>query len=271
MATLSITTAWNETTQFVQRESRLLFPIAFLLIALPAGIIQLFMPTPGAPPSEVFAALALVIPLALIGGILGMIGTIALSYLALRPGASVGEALQAGGRRFIFLFVAWLLIGIAAALALIPFVVVAALTSGQAAQPNQLSPAAALLLLVYFAGFLAVWIRLMLTTPIAAVEKAGPIEMLTRSWNLTRGHFWRLLGFAILFALAAGIAIFAISAIVGIVIFLIAGPPLPGTTSMILVLLVWAILQSAASVLAATLISRIYAQLSGFGREGVFT
>ena len=44
MANLSITTAWNETASFVQREARLLFPIAFLLIALPGGLFQMMLP-----------------------------------------------------------------------------------------------------------------------------------------------------------------------------------------------------------------------------------
>ena len=46
MANLSITEAWNETVAFVTREAHLLFPVSFLLIALPAGLAQLLAPVP---------------------------------------------------------------------------------------------------------------------------------------------------------------------------------------------------------------------------------
>ena len=77
MANLSITTAWNETASFVQREARLLFPIAFLLIALPGGLLQMLMPAtvPGQPPE--FGAWLLIVP---VGIIAGMIGSISISF-----------------------------------------------------------------------------------------------------------------------------------------------------------------------------------------------
>src|SRR5688572_25228939 len=106
MARLSITTAWNESAEFVRREARLLFPVAFLLVSLPGLVLQLAMPAvePGqaTPPGPWLALL----PVALS---LGLIGTLAISFLALRPGASVGEALQRGLRRFLFLLGASLL------------------------------------------------------------------------------------------------------------------------------------------------------------------
>jgi len=47
-----------------------------------------------------------------------------------------------------------------------------------------------LLLMTLFFGA-----RLLLTIPIAVIEHAGAGKSIVRSWNLTRGSFWRALGF----------------------------------------------------------------------------
>lgn len=269
MANLSITEAWNETADFVRREARLLFPVAFLLVALPGAVLQLFMPQPPAPGELPDAGLWLVfLPLA---AMLAMIGTIALNYLALRPGASVGEALQVGARRFIFLFAASLLVALAAIVLAIPLIVVAgglAFAAGPAAAGS--AALASLLLVAMIVAMLAIWARLLLMTPVAAVEEAGPIRIIRRSWDLTRGHFWRLLAFALLVLVAAGVAMGVVSLLVGIVVTLLAGPPEPLTLSAILMALVAALLQALFTMIFATLIARIYTQLAGQPRSDVF-
>ena len=267
MAQLSINEAWNETAAFVKREARLLFPIAFLLVALPGAVLQLAMPqpAPGEPPEP--GLWLLMVPVAVA---LGMAGTIALSYLALRSGASVAEALQVGARRFLILLGASLLVGLAAAAVAIPVIIVigaAAFAGGSAAAAAGVAVLGALVALVLL---LALWVRLMLMTPVAAVEPGGPIALIRRSWALTSGHFWRLLGFALLALVAAMVAMAAVTAVVGLVILLLAGPAEPNSLSMILLLLVSALLQAVISMLLATMIARIYAQLSGFGTRDVF-
>lgn len=268
MARLSITEAWNETAAFVRDEARLLFPIAFLLVALPGGVLQLFMPpppAPGAPPP--LGAWLLIMPLSVVAA---MIGTIALSYLALRPGASVGEALLVGARRFIFLLAATLLVALAAILAAIPLFALGALAFTGGATPEALAGFSLLVLLVVLLGMLALWVRLMLMTPVTAVEDAGPIGIIRRSWELTRGHFWRLLGFVLLVFVAALIVMAAVSAVAGILVMLLLGPPEPLTLSAILVVLVGSLMQALFSMIFATLIARIYVQLAGFASPDVF-
>lgn len=272
MATLSITRAWNETVAFMQRESRLVLPIAFLLVSLPGAALQYAMPTPepGAPIDLAgwmrdIRTVMLFLPVV---AILSLIGTIAINHLAIKPGRSVAEALQVGARRFIFLFLAWLLLALVAMVACLPL---ALLVKGQGFGAGQ-APGGLFLLavLVYFLLILAASIRLILTTPVCAAESAGPIAILTRSWELTRGHFWRLLGFVLLFWLAAFVAIIAISAVIGIVIFIATGPPVPGSAGAFVVLLLSAVLQAIATSLFATMIARIYVQLTGAGEGEVF-
>jgi hypothetical protein len=272
MANLSITQAWNETAEFVRREAGLLFPIAFLLVALPGGIVQLFVPEPGGTSAEQVGRLLMLIPLGLVAGILGMIGTIALTYLALQPGASVGEALKVGGRRFLMLLAASLLIVLGLIASLIPLVAVfMALGVREGVTPTGATASAVFLIfLVYLIGLAALWVRLMLMTPVAAVENAGPIAIIRRSWNLTAGHFWKLLGFLLLFLLAALVVLIAFSAVVGIFLALLVGRPEPGTTAMIIFMLVTALFQSAFSLVLVTLVARIYAQLAGTKLPEVF-
>lgn len=273
MATLSISRAWNETTAFVQREAGLVLPIAFLLVSLPGAALQYAMPTPDpAAPFDLEAWMREVRPALLFApfvAMLSLIGTIALSYLAIRPGRTVADALMVGLRRFIFLFLAWLLLALAAMVAAVPIFLVAggvgAYGSMQAAGGLLL-----VLLLAYMLALLAASIRLILTTPVCAAENDGPVAMIMRSWALTAGHFWKLLGFVILFWLAALVAIFAVSVVFGIVIALAAGPPVPGSTAAFVVLLLTAVLQAVVTCLFATMAARIYVQLAGIGDEDVF-
>ena len=91
MATLSVAAAWDETVAFVRREGRLLFPVSFMLIALPAALAEALSPAgaAGEPPAP--GPWLLIFPVALL---LSAIGNLAISALALRPGASVAEALR---------------------------------------------------------------------------------------------------------------------------------------------------------------------------------
>src|SRR5690606_23256204 len=108
------TTAWNEAAAFVAREARLLFPLSFMLIALPVAAMSAFTPTPTAEGELPGAGLwLLLLPVAAIAS---MIGNIAISHLALRPGASVGEGIARGAQRFAMLLLAAILLGIAGAI-----------------------------------------------------------------------------------------------------------------------------------------------------------
>lgn len=267
MANLSITKAWNESMEFLRREARLVLPVAFLLISLPGAVMQYMMPAaaPGQPPDlaammEGLKTVLLLLPVVIV---LSLIGTIAITYLAIKPGRSVGEALQAGGRRFLLLLAASLLLGLGAAVILAPlFLLFGVYAPGM--PPGGLI---ALAVLAYLILLVAVLVRLMLITPVASGEEAGPIAMITRSWALTTGHFWKLLGFLIVFWITALIVIMVISIILGILIALIAGLPAPGTFPAFLMLLCSAALQAVLTSVYATVIARIYVQLAGDGTD----
>lgn len=266
MATLSISEAWNESAGFARREAQLLFPVAFLLMALPSAVMQLFTPqtVPGQLPEPGLwlAFLPVVI-------VLSLVGTLAITHLALKPGSSVAEALQLGARRFIFLLGAALLVSVAGGLLVLPLAIIATILGG--ATTGAPTPAAVGLLILFCLPVLVFfWVRLVLMTPVAAAESGGPIAIVRRSWALTSGRFWPLLGFLILCVIVLFVLSIAVGAIGGLLIFVIAGAPEPGSLAMLFVLLLSAVVNAIVGALLAVVLARIYAQLAGPGRADVF-
>jgi len=266
MAKLSITAAWEETAAFVKREGRLLLPIAFLLVSLPSAVLQILVPapTPGKLPEP--GLWMAFLPAILM---LSMIGALAISFLALRPGASVGEALQVALRRLLPLLGALLLLVLGAVLLMLPLVLILAVLVVAGGDPA--SPALALLPpLILLPLMIALSVRLMVIQPAAAVEPIGPIALIRRSWRLTGGHFWQLFGLLLLVILVALVVLAAVAAVFGILISLVMGAATPGSLASFLIAIVSAVVQAVISAVTATLIARIYAQLSGSGHAGIF-
>lgn len=277
MNNLSITTAWNEATEFLRREGHLLYPLAFLLLALPGAAMALLgpqqQPAPGEMPQP--GLWMLMMPAALV---LGLIGQVALSYLALRPGSSVGEALGRGARRFLPMLGAALLLALGALLLLFLISVVVAVAMPGAAQglqaggpPTQGELAAVgLIVLILAPVFVYFGTRLSLMAPVAAAQEGGPIALLGRSWRLTAGRFWKLLGFFILFGIVVLVAAMAVQFVLGSLIALAAGRPEPGSLSFALVTLLQAALNALFYMFLIATLSRIYAQLTGHNVAELF-
>lgn len=266
MARLSITTAWNETVAFVKAEGRLLFPLAFMAVALPAAAVRALVPVVPAgeaPPAGPWLAAAIV------ALILAAIGYLAISYLALRAGASVREALVRGATRMPLLIAAGILIGcglvaLAFLISIVVTLAVVGAAGGASAPPGtaEMGRVAGILLLILAPILLFVFARLLPLTPTVAVEAGGPFALLARSWRLTAGYSLKLMAFvAVLFALSLVLQI-AVEAVFGSLFILTAGPAAPGSISSILTLLVMAALQTVLVAYLGTLVARIYAQLA---------
>ncbi|MGE4323268.1 MAG: glycerophosphoryl diester phosphodiesterase membrane domain-containing protein [Sphingobium sp.] len=228
MATLSIGKAWEEAVAFVSRESALLFPVALLFVALPGLILQEMTPPelmqwtmsqardsfPAVPPSY---WLALLLTLIII-----WFGSLTLFALALRPGISVGEAMRLGMARLPVLLGTALLVG-AAFLALMVFValVAAALMIASKAAAAAIGT---LLVAVVVGSLLYASVRLLLLNPVVIDGQDGVVASLRRSWETTKGHFWRLLGFILIVMLLSMIASTAAQAVFGLIGGMAGGP-----------------------------------------------
>ena len=275
MANLSITQAWNETADFVRREARLLFPVSFMLLALPGALMEAVTPAPAVPGQAPEAGLWLLfLPVLVVAGI---VGNVAIAYLALRPGSSVGEALRRGLSRLLSLLaVAILLVVLFIVLAFIIALIVALLVPGAmtAAQSGATTPAMtqAILFVALIVLPIALYFgaRLMMITPAAAAEAGGPFELISRSWALTAGHVWKLIGFLLLVGVLVVVVTAAVELIAGIPIAVVTGPIEPGSTGALLVILIKALVSTVVSAYLASLLARIYAQLSGSATPEVF-
>ncbi|MET1110079.1 MAG: hypothetical protein ABWX67_00985 [Allosphingosinicella sp.] len=262
MGRLSITTAWNESADFLKRHFGALFTIAVALITLPNVATQWLAPLPVPPAAGAQAGLWLVLLVLVL--LLNMVGSLAISSLALGRENVVGDALRHGVRRLPAMAGAAFILIAAALILFVPLVLATGVRPEHLIAPT---PATAgriglvMLVFVLFGLFFAV--RLMLLTPVAAAEGAGPVAIITRSWALTRGHFWKLLGFVLLITLAAMVAIGVAAMIVGLIVSLVAGPPEEGGLGQLILLLATSLLNAAFIVVMATMVARIYLQLAG--------
>ncbi len=276
MNRLSITTAWNEALAFVRREGHLIFPIAFLLGALPGAAVQLLgpgQPQPGEVPQP--GAWMLLMPVAIL---LGLIANVAISYLALRPGISIGDALRRGLRRFLAMLGAVLIVGLIGGVVILIVSTLAVMLVPGASEgiasgrpPSQETLASlGLVFLLLVPPVLFFIARLSLMGPVAAAEDVGPIAILGRSWRLTSGHWWRLLGFILLATIAFGVVALAVQFVLGSAVMLVAGRPEQGSLSFVALVLVEAALNAVFYMFVAATFARIYAQLTGEGVAEVF-
>ena len=102
-----------------------------------------------------------------------------------------------------------------------------------------------------------------LTIPVAAAEGGGSIHLMTRSWHLARGHYWRLLVFVLAVFVGLLVVLLAGQFGLGSMIAVALGPPDALSLSALVISLVVAVIQAAFTVLFAVMLARIYVQLAG--------
>jgi hypothetical protein len=262
MASLSITAAWNESADYLKEHFGPLYTLAVALITLPNVALQAFGPGVIVPGEALEPGpWLLLVPVVLV---LGITGSLAVSSLALGRAATIGEAISHGFRRFAPMLGATLILIVALCIVIVPLVLATGLKPTDLLAP---SPATAgkVVLAMLVVALLALFfgVRLLLMTPVAAAERAGPLAIIARSWALTSGHFWKLLGFILLLGVAAMVVIAVATMVLGLLVTAIAGPPAPGTTGGLVMLLVGGLINAVFLVVMTTMVARIYLQLAG--------
>jgi hypothetical protein len=262
MANLSITAAWNESAEFLKHHFGTLFIVAVALIALPNVALQAFGPgtlAPGETPQP--GLWLLLVPFVLL---LGITGSLTISTLALGRENVVGDALRHAFRRLLPMVGATLIVAVALCLVIVPLALVAGIRPEDLTAPTPATAGRLLLVgLVILIAALFFAVRLMMMTPVGVAEPVGPVAIIARSWRLTSGHFWKLLGFILLIAAAAIVVGLVTLTLLGLLVMVIAGPPQPGSVSGLLILLVNGLLNAAFVVVMTTLVARLYLQLAG--------
>lgn len=261
MADLSISRAWDATREHLARDGKLIASVALALILLPQAVAGLI-----SPPSDVSAgATPGWMPLfMLLLALIGLIGQLAIARLALVPGTTVAESIAVGLKRLLSTFAALLLFGILLMLLLIPIVLLLVGPEDlQAATAGRPTGGFAMAILLFSIIALLIGVRLQLVVPVAAAETGGPIHLLKRSWQLTRNHYWKLLGFIVLVVIAVLIVLFAaqmLAMLLGAVLF---GEIEPMSVGALVVALITAAAQAAFSAVITVMLARIYVQVTG--------
>jgi len=258
MVRVSLSKAWEETRRIFARDGGLLTAVALALLVLPTAVAGVIAPPIDSGPSTIGRIVIL------LSAMIGVIGQLALIRLALGPSIAVGQAIGHGVRRFPATLGALILLVCAIALVLIPIMTVL-LTSGfvdmpVVGQPPSPSFATMALFLAVIALLLAV--KFMMAVPVASAEEAGPLEILKRSWKLTRGHYGRLLALELLLLVAALAMLVAAEVVGGSVAQLVGGDVTPFSVSALILALFTGIAQAAFTVLASVMLARIYVQLA---------
>ena len=261
---LSISQAWDETREIFRRDGGLLVSVALALIVLPAIVVGIVVPPePGVEASGVGQILRL------LGGLISVIGQLALIRLALGPSTTVGDAVGHGVRRFPAAIGAIILLVIIMAVIVIPLMAVLAILIG--IDPSQMgsqpSPKIGLLVLIMCVVALAISVRFTLISPVASAETIGPIAIIKRCWNLTKGHYWRLLGLVALLLVAALVLLMTAGVLGGLLARIVSPDIEPFSIAALIVSLLAGVAQGLFSVLASVMLARVYSALAGGGAE----
>jgi hypothetical protein len=255
----SISRAWDETRELFRRDGGLFVAVALALIVLPEVVVGIVAPETGAKPTSIDQLLRM------IAGLIALAGQLSLIRLALGPSTTVGDAIAHGVRRFPSAFGAVLLLVLAAVLIMVPLALILGPLMGAdiARMTAQPTGHQATLVLVLVLIILALSVRFTVLSPVASAEPIGPISIIKRSWNLTRGHYWRLLGLVVLLLIAALALLITGSLIGGLLARLLSSDIARFSLGALILALVSGVAQGAFSVMASLMLARVYVQLAG--------
>ena len=259
MSNLSIGRAWDEAKAALQANRRLIVPVALGMVLLPAVVVSMVEPQVPAgqqPPPGLWMLVGLAMLIVM------LIGELTIVLLVNGWRGSVGEAIAQAGRRTLTLILAALAYILPFVL-LISFVLAASgMTPGGEFTATSLRPTLLLPLLLLFMALVLLSIRLLPLIAVVACEKVGPIAALKRSWSLTQSHFWRLLGFLAMLAVAFLIVAATVGAVIGTLVTFTLGQPEPWSISLVLIALAGGLVQAGFVMVYIAMIARIYAQLN---------
>ena len=233
--------------------------VALAMIALPSAVSTLMNPTGGM--GEGGAGLV-----GFAMSLVALIGQLAIIRLAIGPSVSVGGSIRHAAGRALPYIGSIILLVIALFVLAIPFgAVLAAMGASFEGGAAPLPAFAWIPALLFAAVLLYLAARMLMTSCVASAEAAGPIRIIRRSWELTRGNAGRLLAFLLLFLVALIVVLTAVSVMVGLLARTLFGELEPFSASALLMGLVQGVLSAAATTVFAVMLARMYLQLNGGG------
>ena len=240
----SYSAVWDDVMALIRAHGSLIATLAAVFLFLPGLLISYLLPVPEtSDPSRILPILkeyfAGNVHWFILSGIVGMVGSVAILLLIFERGVTVGGA-------------------IAAALPLLPFYLLTSLGGGLIIG---LGLVALILPGLYLFGRLAP-----ATVVVVAERRRNPADAIARSFELTKGHGWAILGLTLLVAIAALIALGVAAALLGLGLVVALGAEAATVPGLIL--------DSAANAIIATLMllldAAIYRRLAGSGLAATF-
>lgn len=226
---LEMNLAWNDALRLLRLNRDVIGVIAGVFFFLPYFAFMLVAPDPMAGMSAAasndteamlerliafYGQVWWVIVLIVVLQAVGMLGLIALLTDRRRP--TVGEALKCGASKAVSYIAAYLLLGMAAAFALLALVAIASALGAGAL--------GGIAVVIGIATWLVLFVRFSLVPPILVKENVGnPLAALARSWRLTGGNGGRLFAFYFLLFVAYFVLLLVISMMLS-ALFALFGP-----------------------------------------------
>jgi hypothetical protein len=235
---LSYGAAWDDLTALARTHAPLIVALAGAFIFLPMLLVGYLLPQPLVKDAaEWLPSIQQYYwtnwPWLILGNLAKMTGSLAILILIFAPrGTSVGGAIVRALTFLPFYFLAALLMGLALGFASL-FLVIPAF---------------------YLFGRLAP-----LPPVIVAEGRRNPIDAFGRTFEVTRGNGWRILGFFLLVAIGGFVAAGVASLVAGILFVLVAGKEVGTLLAMIVASAAW----SAVAVTFLLLYAAVYRQLAG--------
>lgn len=227
-----LSNVWDSTTEVLSGRGGMLAGIAALAIVVPSVVsngIGLFLTRQGATPSVGTAAITALVALVALGFTIW--GQLAITAAATDPAVMRHDAFSIGLRRLPAAIGVYLLLIALFVVLLLPILIAVATSGVDFAQPapriaEGVSAGARAFIALYSIALVVVgiWLgaRLFLLNPVIVNERAGPRAPL-RSFALTRGLVWRIIGFTLLAGIVGVVAILAAQLIAGLVFRLMLG------------------------------------------------
>jgi len=261
-SSLSISRAWDETREIFRRDGGLLVSVALALIVLPEVIVGIISPPQATVNADAPAGMQL---LRFAVALISLIGQLALIRLALGPSTTVGAAIGHGARRFLSALGAVVLLIVGLGVLAVPLIIILTLALGVDLEHLSGPPTGpvALMFVIIAIAALLISVRFTLVSPVASAETIGPVNIIKRSWQLTAGHYWRLLGFIALLLVATLVLMIAAGVVGGLLARMFSSEIEPMSIGALILSSFAGAAQGAFSILASVMLARVYAQVAG--------
>lgn len=253
---------WDRTTEFLSDNAGALMPIVLLALLVPHSVSALVGSAGPAIPMIVAQAISLLCAL------IALWAQLAVVALALDPDGGRARAVSAATVNMGRAIAAMLLLLVALIVLALPIlglmiakgVDLAALSSGGMARANLTGGAAtfatiymiALVIVVIFIG-----IRLALLYPVIVAE-GGVVAAIRRSWAVSRGIVWKMIGVWLLFGIVYFVALAAVTSGIGTVIGFVTDMREPFSVGRIVIAILSGIVSTGFTVIVAAFSAKLY-------------